>query len=451
MNKLLFKNQTAIVTGAGGGLGRVYALELAKRGCNIVVNDVGGNLGGNKTDDSPAKKVVDEIINLGGKAIANFDSVLNAQNIINQAYSTFGNVHILINNAGILRDKSFAKMEKDDWSKVIDVHVNGTFEMCHAIWPKFQNSNYGRIINIGSGAGLYGSFGQASYSTAKMGLVGLTNTLAKEGDKYNIKVNCVVPIAASRMTATVLPKEVLELLDPIHVAQLVTFLSHESTNSNGSIYEVGGGWYSKVRLQRSKGIRLGSNKQPCTAEDIAENFTDICDFDNETPTYPTNSADALQSMMESKTDSRRSKQNSDNKEHVNQSINTNSKICQSSFISDNLVQNLKVLFVNDKKLAVSLSSKIKAKIQINISKGNDTKYWIIDCTNINEKPVIKLTANDEDNVAVVVSCNDETFMSLTNGSLSTEYAYMRGLLSIKGSMGLALKVKILLELMNSSK
>lgn len=452
MNKLLFKNQTAIVTGAGGGLGRIYALELAKRGCNIVVNDVGGSLGGNTTDDSPAKKVVDEINNMGGKAVANFDSVLNGQKIINQAYSSFGNVHILINNAGILRDKSFAKMEKDDWSKVIDVHVNGTFEMCHAIWPKFQSNNYGRIINIGSGAGLYGSFGQASYSTAKMGLVGLTNTLAKEGDKYNIKVNCVVPIAASRMTATVLPKEVLELLDPIHVAQLVTFLSHESTDSNGSIYEVGGGWYSKVRLQRSKGIRLGSNKQPCTAEDIAENFADICDFDNETPTYPTNSADALQSMMESKADSRRNKQNSDNKgEQEQQAINTNPNICQKSFISDSLVQNLKDLFDNDQKLALSIASKIKAKIKINISKGKDIKHWIIDCTNINEKPVIKLCANDEDKVAVTISCDDETFKSLANGSLSTEYAYMRGLLSIKGSMGLALKVKTLLELMNSSK
>ena len=156
--------------------------------------------------------------------------------------------------------------------------------------------------------------------------------------------------------------------------------------------------------------------------------------------------------MESKADSRRNKQNSDNKgEQEKQAINTNPNICQKSFISDSLVQNLKDLFDNDQKLALSIASKIKAKIKINISKGKDIKHWIIDCTNINEKPVIKLCANDEDKVAVTISCNDETFNSLANGSLSTEYAYMRGLLSIKGSMGLALKVKTLLELMNSSK
>ena len=447
MKRLLFTNQTAIITGAGGGLGRIYALELAKRGCNIVVNDVGGSLGGNKTDISPAKKVVDEIVSLGGKAVANFDSVLDGQSIVNQAYSTFGDVHILINNAGILRDKSFAKMSKEDWDKVIDVHVNGAFNMCYAVWPKFQSNNYGRIINIGSGAGLYGSFGQASYSTAKMGIVGLTNTLAKEGDKHNIKVNCVVPIAASRMTATVLPSEVLELLDPKHVAPIVTLLSHESSKTTGTIFEVGGGWYSKVRLQRSKGIKLGSNNQPCSAEDIADNLENICDFASSTPTYPTNSADALQSMMESTVETSRPKvaQSSDTKAQ-----NKEESKSTTIFVSDTLVNKLKGLFDNDNNLALSVSAKIKAKIRINISKENDIRNWIIDCTNTKEVPIMKLLTNEEeDKAGVIISCSDETFKSLTTGSLSTEYAYMRGLLKIKGSMGLAMKVKILLELMNS--
>ena len=448
MKRLLFTNQTAIVTGAGGGLGRIYALELAKRGCNVVVNDVGGSLGGNTTDVSPAKKVVDEIISLGGKAVANFDSVLDGQSIVNQAYSTFGDVHILINNAGILRDKSFAKMSKEDWDKVINVHVNGAFNMCYAIWPKFQNNNYGRIVNIGSGAGLYGSFGQASYSTAKMGIVGLTNTLAKEGDKHNIKVNCVVPIAASRMTATVLPSEVLELLDPKHVAPIVTLLSHESSKTTGTIFEVGGGWYSKVRLQRSKGIKLGSNNQPCSAEDIADNLENICDFDSSTPTYPTNSADALQSMMESTLETSRPKVATPPSEKTQ--IKEVSKSSSTIFISDTLVNKLKDMFDNDNKLALSISAKIKAKISINISKENDIRKWIIDCTNTKEVPIIKLSINDEeDKAGVIISCTDETFKSLTTGSLSTEYAYMRGLLKVKGSMGLAMKMKTLLELMNS--
>jgi len=448
MNKLLFKNKTAIVTGAGGGLGRAYALELAKRGCNIVVNDVGGSLGGNSIDSSPAKKVVDEITSFGGQAIANFDSVLDGQSIINQAYSTFGDVHILINNAGILRDKSFAKMSKEDWNRVIDVHVNGAFEMCYAIWPKFQSSNYGRIINIGSGAGLYGSFGQASYSTAKMGIIGLTSTLAKEGDKHNIKVNCVVPIAASRMTATVLPSEVLELLDPKHIAPLVTLLSHESSNTTGTIFEVGGGWYSKVRLQRSKGVKLGSNNQPCSAEDIADNLDNICDFERPSPTYPTNSADALQSMMESTLETSRPKdaQSSDTKIQSKESPSVPSGTV---FVSDDLVNKIKVLFNNDKTLALKISSKIKSIIKINITKDKDIRHWVIDCSNTNEAPVVKLAANDDDKAAVIISCDDSTFKSLTNGSLSTEYAYMRGLLKIKGQMGIAMKVKTLLELMNS--
>jgi hypothetical protein len=204
------------------------------------------------------------------------------------------------------------------------------------------------------------------------------------------------------MTATVLPSEVLELLDPKHVAPIVTLLSHESSKTTGTIFEVGGGWYSKVRLQRSKGIKLGSNNQPCSAEDIADNLENICDFASSTPTYPTNSADALQSMMESTVETSRPKvaQSSDTKAQ-----NKEESKSTTIFVSDTLVNKLKGLFDNDNNLALSVSAKIKAKIRINISKENDIRNWIIDCTNTKEVPIMKLLTNEEeDKAGVIISC-----------------------------------------------
>lgn len=176
-------------------------------------------------------------------------------------------------------------------SSILSFLLVGTFEVTHAAWPVMQRQNYGRIINIGSGAGLYGNFGQANYSSAKMAIVGLTNTLAKEGEKHNIHVNCVVPIAGSRMTATVIPESMLALLDPAHVAPLVTFLAHESSGINGEIFEVGGGWYSRVRWQRSQGVTLGGQQNPATPEDIMRSMAVISDFSN--PSYPTSASDAF--------------------------------------------------------------------------------------------------------------------------------------------------------------
>jgi 3-hydroxyacyl-CoA dehydrogenase/3a,7a,12a-trihydroxy-5b-cholest-24-enoyl-CoA hydratase len=314
MSPLRFLGKTAIVTGAGGAIGRSYALELARRGAAVVVNDVGSALDGGSADtgggaSDPAGEVVAEILAFGGKAVANTDSVLDGDKIVQAAVDAFGSVDVVINNAGILRDRSMAKMTRSDWRSVLDVHLEGTFALCHAAWPIMQAQQFGRIVNVGSGAGLYGNFGQANYSAAKMGILGLTNTLSIEGQKYNITANCIVPVAGSRMTETVLPAELLKLLDPAHITPIVTYLAHESCTATGGVFEVGGGWYSQVRLQRSGGVALGGGGGDgcgaggdggvgggvASAEEVALRWGEVGDFDRHT--YPNSAADALRDMM----------------------------------------------------------------------------------------------------------------------------------------------------------
>lgn len=285
---------------AGGGLGRAYALELAKRGCNVIVNDMGGSLSGGGSDgNDPASKVVSEIVNFGGKATADHHNVLESDKIVENAFKAYGSCDILINNAGILRDKTFHKMTEADWMAVMDVHLTGTFRMCHALWPHMQERSYGRIVNIGSASGCYGNFGQSNYSAAKMGILGLSNTLAKEGAKSNIHVNCVVPVAASRMTESLIPPKILDMLEPRHVAPIVAYLSSESCEGTGGVYEVGGGWFSKIRWQRTAGVNLCSDSSPASIEDIADNFDAICDFSDNT-TFPSDPSEAIQAMMTTK-------------------------------------------------------------------------------------------------------------------------------------------------------
>ncbi len=199
-------------------------------------------------NDKFLEKLTYDLQKFGIKAVYNTDSVANGEKIVEAALKQFGRCDILINNAGNLRDKSFAKLTVEEWESVIGVHLHGTFKVSHAVWPVMQQQNYGRIINIGSGAGLYGNFGQANYSSAKMGILGLTNTLAKEGEKHNITVNCVVPVAGSRMTETVLSADMLKELKAEHVAPIVTYLAHDSSKVTGTCFEVGGGWYSQVKL-----------------------------------------------------------------------------------------------------------------------------------------------------------------------------------------------------------
>jgi len=274
-----FDDQVAVVTGAGAGLGRVYALELAKRGAKVVVNDLGGARDGSgKGSSSPADTVVEEIKAAGGEAVANYDSVATpegGQAIVDAAINAFGRIDILINNAGILRDKTLAKMEPDNWKAVMDVHLNGAYHVTRPAFIKMRENRYGRIIFTTSAAGLYGNFGQTNYSSAKTGLLGFMNTLKLEGDKHNIKVNTVAPVAATRLTEDILPPDLLEKLKPEFVAPLVLYLCSDRCPINGAIYNAGMGYYNRVAIVTGPGTVIGKAGEIPSPEAVAANMNTI--------------------------------------------------------------------------------------------------------------------------------------------------------------------------------
>lgn len=294
-NELRFDDRVAIITGAGGGLGRAHALLLASRGANVVVNDLGGAHTGEGKSSSAADAVVAEIVAAGGVAVANYDSVEDGERIVKTAIDTWGRIDILINNAGILRDVSFPKMSQQDWDLIYRVHLLGAFKTTHAAWPYMRDRGYGRIVMTASAAGIYGNFGQANYATAKLGLVGFSNTLAIEGKKRNIVVNTIAPIAGSRMTETVLPPALLEALRPELVSPLVARLCHDSNQDSGGLYEVGGGFFSKLRWERSAGktFRLG---RAVTLEDVDTAWAKISDFASSS--HPEAIAPSMQPIMD---------------------------------------------------------------------------------------------------------------------------------------------------------
>ncbi len=275
--QLTFKNRVVVVTGAGGSLGRCYALSFAERGAKVVVNDLGGSAKGGGESSSAADAVVAEIKAAGGEAVANYDSVENGDAIIKSAIDAFGRVDVLVNNAGILRDSSFKKMTSEDWMLIQKVHVDGAFKLTQAAWPHMLEQKFGRIINTSSAAGLYGNFGQANYGAAKLGLLGLTKTLALEGQKHNVFTNAIAPAAASRMTESLFPEAVIKGMKYEFIAPLVVKLCAESSQENGSIFEVGAGWIGKLRWQRASGVSFNP-QQELTAEAVDERWNDICDF-----------------------------------------------------------------------------------------------------------------------------------------------------------------------------
>ena len=271
-DEIRFDGRVAVITGAGGGLGRVYALELAKRGAKVVVNDFGGARdGAGEGSQAPARKVVDEIRALGGEAVANYDNVATpegGEKVIRAALETFGTVDIVINNAGILRDKSLAKMEPETWQAVLDVHLGGAFHVTKPAFAVMKEKGYGRIVMTTSAAGLYGNFGQTNYSAAKMALVGFMNTLKLEGAKYDIKVNTVAPIAASRLMADIIPADILDKMKPEFVAPLVLFLASEKCPVTGRIYNAGVGFYNRAAVMTSPGTVIGDGKKIPTVEEV---------------------------------------------------------------------------------------------------------------------------------------------------------------------------------------
>lgn len=239
---------------------------------------------------------MNEIKAAGGKAVANYDNVLNGENIIKTAIDAFGRIDVLINNAGILRDISFKNMRDADWDLIIDVHVTGPYNCLKAAWPYFRKQKYGRIINTTSAAGLFGNFGQCNYAAAKMAQVGLALTLAKEGVKYNILSNVIAPIAGSRMTASVMPPEVLAALQPEYVVPLVAVLVHSSSSENGSIFEVGGGHMAKLRRERASGLLLKAD-QTLTPGAILEGWSQVTDFSRHE--YSSGPVDMLKKLQDS--------------------------------------------------------------------------------------------------------------------------------------------------------
>ena len=272
-----FDGRVAIVTGAGGGLGRCHALELAKRGCKVVVNDLGGAMDGTGGSSEAAEGVVAEIKAAGGEAIANGGSVSDrtgAQSMVNDAMAAWGRVDILINNAGILRDKSFAKMELDDFQTVLDVHLMGSVNVTRAAWPIMREQNYGRVVVTTSPTGLYGNFGQANYGAAKLGLVGLMNTLKIEGVRNNIHTNTIAPVAATRMTENLMTGDALKALAPELVTPAVIYLCSEEA-PNGVVLQAQGGQFSVACIVENAGVNLGME---ATAEDIGESFERIADL-----------------------------------------------------------------------------------------------------------------------------------------------------------------------------
>jgi len=270
-----YDGRVAIVTGAGGGLGRSHALLLASRGAKVVVNDLGGSRDGSGGGSEMADAVVREIADAGGEAVANYDGVHTwegGQQIVQTALDSFGRVDVVINNAGILRDTSFSKLEEPQLDLVVKVHLYGAFHVARAAWNHLKDQGYGRIINTTSGSGLYGNFGQSNYSAAKMGQVGLTRTLAIEGAKYGITANVIAPIAASRMTEDIMPPQLLEKLEPEYVSPLVAYLASESCTESGKIYSVGGGYMARVAILEGDGATFDGVPTP---EDVADRWDDV--------------------------------------------------------------------------------------------------------------------------------------------------------------------------------
>ena len=277
MSDIRFDGQVAIVTGAGGGLGRQHALELARRGAKVVINDLGGSMDGSGGNSAAAEAVVAEIEAMGGEAIANGGSVSDdagVASMVRAALDAFGRIDILIANAGILRDKSFSKMEVTDVELVLDVHLMGTIKCAKAVWETMKGQNYGRIVVTTSSSGLYGNFGQTNYGAAKLGIVGFMNTLKLEGQKNNIRVNAISPVAATRMTEGLMPPAVLEKLKPEYVTPGVIYLCSEDA-PNGTVLTAGAGAFAVAKIFETEGVYIPEGE--LSAEAVRDSWSRIED------------------------------------------------------------------------------------------------------------------------------------------------------------------------------
>lgn len=280
MSDIRFDGKVAIITGAGGGLGRTYALEFARRGAQVVVNDLGGAADGTGSGSAMADAVVKEINEAGGAAVANYDSVADAKSgeaIVQTALDSFGRVDVVVNNAGVLRDKTFVKLTPEELELVLDVHLKGAFFVSQPAFRVMKENGYGRFVFTTSAAGVFGNFGQSNYGAAKLGLVGLSNVLSQEGVKYNIKSNVIAPIARTRMTEQLLGP-LAEALDPECVTPLVTFLASEACDFTHEVFSVGGGRFARIFTGLAPGWFAGRAAKP-SAEEVRDNLDRIMDTD----------------------------------------------------------------------------------------------------------------------------------------------------------------------------
>jgi len=297
MSEIRFDGKVALITGAGGGLGKTYALQLASRGCKIVVNDLGGKADGTGASSSMADQTVKEIVEAGGEAVANYDSVATPEGgkaMVKTALDHFGRIDIVINNAGILRDKTFIKLEPPDLEAVLDVHLKGAFFVTQPAFSHMKEQGYGRVLFTASAAGVLGNFGQSNYGAAKMGLVGLCNVLSLEGAKYNIKCNVIAPIARTRLTEQLLG-QMAQTLDPEYVTPLVTWLVSDQCDTTHSIYTVGGGRYARMFVGLTPGWYAGKGSRP-TAEQVRDHIGQI--RDPAKYIIPDSIADEMKMMLE---------------------------------------------------------------------------------------------------------------------------------------------------------
>ena len=298
--ELRFDGRVAIVTGAGGGLGRAHALELARRGAAVVVNDIGASLVGDDTEDTPAESVAREIVSAGGDAVADTNSVASVEGgkaIVQTAIEAFGRVDVVVNNAGILRDKTFQNTSSDDVDPVLGVHLVGAFNVTRPAWLHFREQRYGRVVVTSSSAGLWGNFGQTAYSAAKMGLVGLIKALAIEGQRYNIAANAIAPIARTRMTEAA-QNDLFDRLDPELISPVVTYLAHESSTLTGEILSAGGGRVARAFVGVTRGY---VSRNELTAEEVRDSLDAIFDpTDYEVPLSSMDESNLLASMISPK-------------------------------------------------------------------------------------------------------------------------------------------------------
>ena len=268
-----FRDQVVIVTGAGAGIGRAYALALAKLGAKVVVNDFAN-----------PHSVVEEIKKAGGIAVADSNNVVDGAKVVKTAIENFGSVHAVVNNAGIVRDKSFTNMTDKEWDQVMAVHLFATYAVTKAAWPYFLKQKYGRVLNTASTSGIYGNFGQANYAAAKLGILGFSKALALEGAKYNILVNTIAPNAGTGMTKAVFTEEMMEMFKPEYIAPLTVLLSSDKAPTTGHLFEIGSGWIGRTRWERTGGVAF--NKHNMTLEKVAENWPKIVDFEDRRTTHP---------------------------------------------------------------------------------------------------------------------------------------------------------------------